>query len=101
MVGVNYLTVFSMGVHGAYLRDLLVDSCIRETSCHREKRLISSKYAFILGCISFLGRSLALHTLRSHAQELLQKCLQGAYLRDCATDVIIAYIWNHDSIAVV
>ena len=35
-----------------------------------------------------------MHTLKSHVQALLQKCFPGAYLRDCALDIIIAYIWN-------
>ena len=35
-----------------------------------------------------------MYTLKSHVQALLEKCVSGAYLRDCAMDVIIAYIWN-------
>ena len=35
-----------------------------------------------------------MHKLKSHVQALLQKCFPGAYLRDCALDIIIAYIWN-------
>ena len=35
-----------------------------------------------------------MHTLKIHVQALLKKCLPGAYLRDCALDIIIAYIWS-------
>ena len=35
-----------------------------------------------------------MYTLMSHVQALLQKCIPGAYLQDCAMDVIIDYIWN-------
>ena len=32
--------------------------------------------------------------LKDHVQELLQKCVPGAYLRDCALSIITTYIWN-------
>ena len=35
-----------------------------------------------------------MRTLKSHVQALLKKCRPGAYLRDCALDIIMAYIWS-------
>ena len=35
-----------------------------------------------------------LYVLKTHVQTLLHKCIPGAYVRDCAMNVITEYIWN-------
>ena len=79
------------------------DHCNRSATEHTP-RSWSSTVEAISRCVAAYERAAhateqsacanIMHTLKSHVQALIQKCFPGAYLRDCALDIIIAYIWN-------
>ena len=63
----------------------LVDSCVTETSCHREKRLIGFKYAFIFGFIRDVSSGL----LSSRILVTVVRLQQVSYFRPVNTGLFV------------